>query len=642
MARVFLSYDREDTDRARPIAVALEKAGHSVWWDRHIRSGTQFSQEIDEALKRAEAVVVLWSDESIGSPWVRDEAAVGRDSGKLVPALIDAVDPPLGFRQYQTTDLTRWKGRAKSTEFREMLEALESLGGKEPLAAAAKPARISALADRDWTRRWLNPWLIIGLILALLGLFIARPWEVKASVPVVAVRAADSTPDSKALARDLLVGLGDVQSAGGDSLQLVDENSRTTPDLIIEVSGSASGPRPAANLVLLRGSDRQLLSSEDLEAGSSNIVNLKASLAVSAVQLLGCATEALAARPLPSAELKPYLEVCGRFETVYGSPEPAYALVSQFERVVKKAPQFTPAWKRLLLLEASLQMLPDDHDKPSPVPLKRHIAKARRIDAEMPEADVAEAELLPTTDFAARLALVDRAVSRAPNDALIFAARASQLMRVGRLSDALSDAEQAWTLDKFSPATRNAFILVLVYSGRLQRAINELDEAQRLSPTAHNLLETRFRLNLRYGDPRVSLQIWRAHGSGVAPEALLQARIDPTPAKIERAIAMARTVAARFDSLVGGQLVETLAAFGREDQIYELLMQLPQRKFEANLAGTLFRPTLKSFRQQPRFLNVAQRFGLLGYWHSSGKWPDFCSDPDLPYDCKAEAAKLAA
>ena len=22
-------------------------------------------------------------------------------------------------------------------------------------------------------------------------------------------------------------------------------------------------------------------------------------------------------------------------------------------------------------------------------------------------------------------------------------------------------------------------------------------------------------------------------------------------------------------------------------------------------------------------------------------WPDFCSEPDLPYDCKAEAAKLS-
>lgn len=29
------------------------------------------------------------------------------------------------------------------------------------------------------------------------------------------------------------------------------------------------------------------------------------------------------------------------------------------------------------------------------------------------------------------------------------------------------------------------------------------------------------------------------------------------------------------------------------------------------------------------------------YWRKSGKWPDFCFRPDLPYDCKAEAARLA-
>jgi hypothetical protein len=33
MAKVFLSYDREDTERARPVALALEQAGHAVWWD---------------------------------------------------------------------------------------------------------------------------------------------------------------------------------------------------------------------------------------------------------------------------------------------------------------------------------------------------------------------------------------------------------------------------------------------------------------------------------------------------------------------------------------------------------------------------------------------------------------------------------
>ena len=31
----------------------------------------------------------------------------------------------------------------------------------------------------------------------------------------------------------------------------------------------------------------------------------------------------------------------------------------------------------------------------------------------------------------------------------------------------------------------------------------------------------------------------------------------------------------------------------------------------------------------------------LEYWRKYGIWPDFCSKPDLPYDCKAEAAKIA-
>ncbi len=56
-------------------------------------------------------------------------------------------------------------------------------------------------------------------------------------------------------------------------------------------------------------------------------------------------------------------------------------------------------------------------------------------------------------------------------------------------------------------------------------------------------------------------------------------------------------------------------------------------------AYLMFRPAFDSFRRDPRFMYVANRIGLVAYWRSSGKWPDFCSDPDLPYDCKAEAAK---
>jgi hypothetical protein len=104
MASVFLSYVREDADKARSLAALLEHAGHSVWWDRRIKGGSQYSTEIEAALAAADRIVVLWSGKSIASAWVRDEAAVGRDTGRLVPVTVDGTEPPLGFRQYQTID----------------------------------------------------------------------------------------------------------------------------------------------------------------------------------------------------------------------------------------------------------------------------------------------------------------------------------------------------------------------------------------------------------------------------------------------------------------------------------------------------------------------------------------------------------
>ena len=65
MGRVFLSYARDDLRRAAKVAEALEAAGHEVWWDSHLKGGSEYSREIDEALKSAEAVVVLWSQTSV-------------------------------------------------------------------------------------------------------------------------------------------------------------------------------------------------------------------------------------------------------------------------------------------------------------------------------------------------------------------------------------------------------------------------------------------------------------------------------------------------------------------------------------------------------------------------------------------------
>src|SRR5690349_23528805 len=70
MASVFLSYDHDDEKRARPIVSAVEEAGHLVWWDQRMHGGSEYNTEIETAVERADAVVVLWSKTSVRSPWV--------------------------------------------------------------------------------------------------------------------------------------------------------------------------------------------------------------------------------------------------------------------------------------------------------------------------------------------------------------------------------------------------------------------------------------------------------------------------------------------------------------------------------------------------------------------------------------------
>jgi adenylate cyclase len=136
LARIFLSYARDDVEAAKQLAGCISEAGHDVWWDRHLHGGSRFAAEIDKALKNAQAVVVLWSPSSIESAWVQDEAAEGRDSGRLVPVSLSSAKPPLGFRQFQTIELGSWDGSRAPDALEDLLEAIGRTCGSE-----ARPER---------------------------------------------------------------------------------------------------------------------------------------------------------------------------------------------------------------------------------------------------------------------------------------------------------------------------------------------------------------------------------------------------------------------------------------------------------------------------------------------------------------------
>lgn|GEM_PF-1280831 len=136
MADIFISYARDDRDKLQHLASALESHGYSVWWDRNISGGAEFSQTIEAELMSASIVIVAWSTSSVTSHWVRDEADYARAERKLLPISLDGASPPLGFRQLHALDFAAWDGSAEDSLFQQLLTSLGPASG----AATHMPA----------------------------------------------------------------------------------------------------------------------------------------------------------------------------------------------------------------------------------------------------------------------------------------------------------------------------------------------------------------------------------------------------------------------------------------------------------------------------------------------------------------------
>jgi hypothetical protein len=144
MSDVFISYSSADRERARLVADALHGRGWRVWWDRAIPPGRQYDEVIDEALSAARCVVVLWTQASTASSWVKNEASVAMERRVLIPAVLDpGLKIPLEFRRVQAADLSRWHGQASTPEFELFCTAIASIvppGGTPAPGPAPAPA----------------------------------------------------------------------------------------------------------------------------------------------------------------------------------------------------------------------------------------------------------------------------------------------------------------------------------------------------------------------------------------------------------------------------------------------------------------------------------------------------------------------
>src|SRR5262245_42208991 len=108
MADVFISYAKPDRPLASKLAAMLEAEGWKVWWDTSLTIGDDFRNEIMTELGRARAVIVVWTDTSIKSDWVRSEAGRAQADRKLIPVKLAHLvyeDLPPPFDVLHTEDI---------------------------------------------------------------------------------------------------------------------------------------------------------------------------------------------------------------------------------------------------------------------------------------------------------------------------------------------------------------------------------------------------------------------------------------------------------------------------------------------------------------------------------------------------------
>ena len=141
---IFISYARSTVQEAREIAEALRARGYGVWRDDELPVHRPYAEVIEERLRDAKAVVVLWSAEAVRSQWVRAEAEVAREAGTLVQLSLDGVAPPLPFNQIQCADLKEWRVGSRLPGWTKVLTSIDELIGS---AHDREPHEVSTQAE---------------------------------------------------------------------------------------------------------------------------------------------------------------------------------------------------------------------------------------------------------------------------------------------------------------------------------------------------------------------------------------------------------------------------------------------------------------------------------------------------------------
>ena len=672
MADIFVSYASEDRDRIRPLVAEFERHGWSVWWDRALHAGPRFDEEIEKALDAARCVVVVWSVRSVRSDWVRTEASEGLSRRILVPAAIDAVAPPLAFRQNQTAQLLGWP--ASSGDLDGLLTGVRVvLSGGDAKAVSA--SRTAQRTSRTTGKAWLIGAATAAIVAAAATYLIvvrappaAAPPELAGVVPPIAVFEF-SAPNGDARAADVAgaiqneivetmdaVGLpviarGNIKSLSGTErvakpVQLGAEyalvgdirRDRDGEDLLVSVRIESLGSGTTLWANSYRGPDTNAL---------------RMQIATHLADTLRCASSSDAGvsgiggsvvRRDDVDSLRMLLRACSNVRMGHGDENR-----EAFRTLTKRYPDSAALNAALAsTITGSLLSVPPTAQAALLTEARAAADRSMSLDPKAPAAhlalyDVRSVEGATTTELEA---LLVEGLRSAPDHATLNAYYGSFLQNTGRMADAEPYLRRGLTGDPLSAAKPLMLAFTLDSIEHQAESEKVLRDAAARWPDDRFIWQTRLHLAVFSDSGDLDALIASTPTSVSAPEAASCWRALRAAKSESDAIAKRQAASRATAQCLDHRLIDNDEAIGIAaslDNVDDAFARAERLESWRGRSWTwpwlpLFGSEARAMQRDARFMPLMRRLGYLDIWIQSDHWPDFCRLPDLPYDCHAEKA----
>jgi len=481
MSDVFISYARSTESQAQLVSDALRSLGYNIWRDDELPAHRAYTEVIEERLRAAKAVVVIWSAEAVRSQWVRAEADIAREAGTLVQLRVDGSTPPLPFNQIQCADLAGWTGDVDATGWRKVVASVGDLVGAapgpspvtapkaaSPAAAPSKPSKpsIAVMSFSNLSNDPEQDYFAGGMAEEITTALSHYP-----GLFVVGVGAAHEACSDVRGGAEIAAALG-VRYLLEGTVRKAGERLRITVKL-----GDAIDNLPV-------WSDRFDGALTDIFALQDEVAHAVAAQVVPNIS----AAEERRASSRPTADMTAY-DLVLRVTPILRRNAPG--ATAQALALLERAIALDPDYGRALALAAFAHSLAVaagaadlDTSRPIGLDLAARALKSQRDDPET-LAYAVLAEINFQADIRVGARMIERALEHYPGVAMLWHASGFANLRQGRAEVAQGCFEEAMRLDPMDvdlAFNQIGLGMALVLQQRFEDAVPPLAEAVRLAP----------------------------------------------------------------------------------------------------------------------------------------------------------------